>query len=403
MLPGLKRNPRILDLSRTVNRLPESSEPFVFHRSKRREASSAPSYTNSSQEDQSVDSPMVDLGEEEERGPEESDFDSESDGGAGVEIEIEVQGHSEDEDEQGDPENEPTGLESEESAQPTNERLEIDEVEGQELDGDYNAYLEEDDSHDDDTSDSESHALVDDGDDAENEGTEDSISFTSFYSGESICGNEPQYIHKEDALCNDLPCPILHTSVRNIYLLQPSNKSLAPGPNVPPMIGLANPLRQSIQQDFEYLRMFERLNMCTAIPALGVVVCASQKGRALVLALTKIPSALPLLTNILSPASQAERGQMTYAMRAECILPFANQEKENRRPFAPLHGIAAGPVQGSDGVGGRREGMGMGEGRRRWRLMMMYQDHSVLSYEISRRSKKIDSEDGEIDVESLVV
>lgn len=61
-------------------------------------------------------------------------------------------------------------------------------------------------------------------------------------------------------------------------------------------------------------------------------------------------------------------------MRVECILPFAEQEKANHRPFMPLHGLAASPLQGCE-VGGTPV---------RWRLMMMYQDHSILSYEISR-------------------
>ena len=131
--------------------------------------------------------------------------------------------------------------------------------------------------------------------------------------------------------------------------------------------------------------------MCTSIPALGVIVCASQKGRALVLGLTKVPSAARLLYEVMSDAPPATRGQTTYTMRVECILPFATQERVNQRPFAPLHGIATAPMQGSDGIS-----------QRRWRLMMMYQDHSVLSYEICRRPRREDGAGG-VDVDSLVV
>lgn len=69
--------------------------------------------------------------------------------------------------------------------------------------------------------------------------------------------------------------------------------------------------------------------------------------------------------------------------RTTCVLTMTIQD--NKRPFAPLHGIATGPVQGAD--------------HKRWRLMMMYQDHSILSYELCRRSAR----DSAVDVASLVV
>jgi len=41
-------------------------------------------------------------------------------------------------------------------------------------------------------------------------------------------------------------------------------------------------------------------------------------------------------------------------------------------------GLAAGPVQGYLGP---KRGL---EGPRKWRIMLLYRDHSVLSYEIGR-------------------
>jgi hypothetical protein len=222
-------------------------------------------------------------------------------------------------------------------------------------------------------------------DESEGENTEDSIPASAFYSGERICGNVPGFVRSTN-LCEDLPCPILHTSIRNVYLLQPSQQRHGQNePFLPPMVGLAAPLRQSIQAEYRMLNMFDRLSMHAYIPTLGVVVLASQKGRAIVLSLTRV------LQNMKYPVEiDPKLGIKTnYAMRTECILPFESQEKSGQRPFSPLHGIAVGPIQGTENV--------RNEAKRRWRLIMMFQDHSLLTYEI-RRTKTAD-----IGIEELVV
>lgn len=200
--------------------------------------------------------------------------------------------------------------------------------------------------------------------DAEDEGTEDSISFSALYGGKRVFGNQPYFYHNQ-GLCNDLPCPILHASVKNIYLLQPSNQQHAVGPFSPPMVGMANPLRPVGPGGMEYYEMFDRMNMTAYIPTLGVVVIASQKGRAVVVALTKLSRMAHYPAEM-----QGQRRKTNYAMRIERILPLACQEVVRERPFMPLLGIATAPVQGA--------------GHKRWRLVMMYQDHSVFSYEIAR-------------------
>lgn len=222
-------------------------------------------------------------------------------------------------------------------------------------------------------------------DDSEGENTEDSIPAAAYYNGERICGNVPGFVRSTN-LCEDLPCPVLHASIRNVYLLQPSQQRHGPDqPFLPPMVGLAAPLRQSIQAEYRMLNMFDRLSMHAYIPTLGVVILASQKGRAIVLSLTRV------LQNMKYPVEiDPKLGVKTnYAMRTECILPFRSQEKEGQRPFSPLHGIAVGPIQGTENV--------KNEAKKRWRLMMMFQDHSLLTYEI-RRTKAAD-----VGVEELVV
>ncbi|SMR59255.1 unnamed protein product [Zymoseptoria tritici ST99CH_1E4] len=171
-------------------------------------------------------------------------------------------------------------------------------------------------------------------------------------------------------------CPILHTSFRSAYLLQPSQDK---GCSIsPPTVTFRDVLRQVVPHDHSMLNAFERLNMTAYIPSLGVVILASQKGRAVVLTLTKVKKSSKYPEHL---QHSAYHTKTDYAMRVEHILPFAEQEKRGERPFMPLLGIAAGPMQGTEDLPAERQ---------RWRFMMYYCDHSVLSYEISR-SKGRDS------------
>ncbi|KAF2209170.1 hypothetical protein CERZMDRAFT_70319 [Cercospora zeae-maydis SCOH1-5] len=224
--------------------------------------------------------------------------------------------------------------------------------------------------------------------DGDDEGTEDSISFRSLYDGRRIYGNTPRAAYAERSVCDGLPCPILHCSVRNVYLLQPQLTRKTDGYLEAPTVGFTNALHQFVQGEHAWLNAFERLNMHCYIPAVGVVVLASQKGRAMILSLTKISK------HAHYPAEMRDghvETKTNYAMRIEHIVPFDSQEQALERPFQPLHGIAASPIQ----QGTPR----LLEDQRRWRLMLMYADHSILSYEISRRA----SRDSAVDIGSVVV
>lgn len=229
------------------------------------------------------------------------------------------------------------------------------------------------DSQDDVSSIDSASAMIvdDDDDDLDGEGTEDTTPSNAFYGGERICGNHPRFA-KLVPFCDRLPCPILHASVRNLYMLQPTTQA-GDIPHRPPFVGFAAPLKQSVQAVYRGLNMFERLNLAVYMPELGAVAIASQKGRVLVLALTK------LNRSVKYPKEFERLGSRTnYALRVEAILPTIAQEKENLRPFAPLHGIAAAPMQGDEAVSSLRK---------RWRLLLMYQDHTVLSYELARKAE----------------
>ncbi|TKA83096.1 hypothetical protein B0A55_00947 [Friedmanniomyces simplex] len=337
-LPGLKSGGRVWDLSDTVDRVPNNSPVFAYNKLQARGSSRSARRWRTRDDDRALAESMQTPANEDEVSNTRSRREV---------TEVIVQ---------------------ELAAQAAEELVNDDAMS---TDSEYDAEAGSVEYIDNDV------ALVEDDADPEDEGTEDSISYAAMYGGRRIFGNQPYFYH-QNGICDDLPCPILHASVKNVYLLQPSKQKLHTGAFSPPVVGLANPLRQAVQSHFSYLNMFDRLNMNAYIPALGVVVLASQKGRAAVLALTKLKAG----SSTRYPAEVRESlgpPKTNYAMRVECVLPFAHQEMKNQRPFAPLHGIAVGPIQGTEGLR---------DGRKRWRLLMMYQDHSVFSYEIKRRDMR---------------
>ncbi|GFF40179.1 uncharacterized WD repeat-containing protein C27B12.05 [Aspergillus udagawae] len=114
--------------------------------------------------------------------------------------------------------------------------------------------------------------------------------------------------------------PILHFSQTDIRLLP---HPLAPQPSV--VCGA--PLRQPFTRPIVSIRACDRFNMVKCIPEHGIVVAASQKGRAAVIALT-----------------QSEETGLSF--RVDWIVPFESQEKFGERPLVPLLGMSVSPIQG---------------------------------------------------------
>lgn len=385
VLPKVHRSGEIWDLSNTARRLEEYAEPFMprpWNAGLQGDGGAAVLLESS---DALLEHGSPDLTFDVDLSDSIEYADSSDDGGADVDIEIDMREEIDD-DEAG-------GIEVEINDDPMHMN-EDDDTDYQTAEEDEVEELNESNPE---ASDLHANHLigevpVSDAEDPDDEGTEDTISYTSFYSGESIVGNDPRFVHPTTTLCDGLPCPVLHASIRNVYLLQPPRKMQRGDANdsttafQPPMLGLANPLKQPIHLVFGHLRDFERLNMNVSIPSLGIVILASQKGRVLVLSLTKIT---PSTTVPPSLADFSCQDKSVYGMKIEAILPFAEQERQNLRSGYPLHGIAASPLQGTNGKKGRR-----------WRLLMMYQDHSILSYELSRRNVTGDSG---VDVGTVVV
>ncbi|KAN0077477.1 CRT10 domain containing protein [Elaphomyces granulatus] len=87
------------------------------------------------------------------------------------------------------------------------------------------------------------------------------------------------------------------------------------------------PLSQTFALDVSTNIVYERLNMVKYIPEHGLVVAATQRGRAAIISLAEVPS----------------KGRV---FRINWIVPLQSQEKYGERPLVPLLGMAVGPVQG---------------------------------------------------------
>ena len=128
---------------------------------------------------------------------------------------------------------------------------------------------------------------------------------------------------------------------------------------------------------------FDRLNMIHQIPSLGIVAIASQVGRVALLTMTKMKKQIDGMPSLLG-------------FRAEHILPFKSQEDRGERPEVPLLGMAIGPLQGH-GIENHTPGVDgptavKVETDTRYRLLLIYCDHTVLSYDIGRRNGMSDFE-----------
>lgn len=120
-----------------------------------------------------------------------------------------------------------------------------------------------------------------------------------------------------------------------------------------------------------FFRASSRLNMVTYVPELSIVVLGSQIGRVLILTPTK-----------LAKPEAAQEGFWHHGLRLEWVLPRESEETQPKASRRPLHGLAIGPIQEDHGVGGTY--VERGPTPRRFRLMLHYRNHEILTYEIAR-------------------
>ena len=131
-------------------------------------------------------------------------------------------------------------------------------------------------------------------------------------------------------------------------------------------------LRQLLPSSSHHLQHVERLNMIAQIPELGVVLVGNQQGRVGVLTMTR----------------WEEKRLDGY--RIEFILPLKSDEEKGWRPRKELMGMAVGPVQGCEESEGRESPRVGSRQPRRFRLLLVYGNHTILSYEISRPEVEAD-------------
>ncbi|KAF2855153.1 hypothetical protein T440DRAFT_386704 [Plenodomus tracheiphilus IPT5] len=160
--------------------------------------------------------------------------------------------------------------------------------------------------------------------------------------------------------------PCLVATKQEIYLIQrpcPSSR-LHPPESI---ITMRHPIHPGNLDPL--LAPSDRLCYLTQIPELGIFIVASPVGRAAVFSM-----------NFTKVASTSEP---EYGFSLEYILPFDrdNDTELVNVPNARLVGLAVAPVQGKC-TEQRQES----RQSRRWRLLMYYTDHTVLSFELSKRS-----------------
>jgi hypothetical protein len=167
---------------------------------------------------------------------------------------------------------------------------------------------------------------------------------------------EPELVTQEDidmdARKNILPdgSAILRTFKHDIELIPPTKGILR---TVLEGI-MSHPLRNPPHRPIDPINIaMDRMNLLQYIQPLSLVVVGSQKGDVALLTLTRMPDEC------------SNRGPVT-TFRLDHLLPFKDHIQQTR---PPLVGLASSPVPGAKG---------------RWRLILHYLDHSILSYELWR-------------------
>ena len=196
------------------------------------------------------------------------------------------------------------------------------------------------------------------------------------YKGSALYVRGLSGILEEDA--NEPADPILMTNPRNITLFQrsASMSRIASGPQAP-TIWIEEPLKQEMPDMWlPRFQAWDQIKLTLQIPELGVILAGSGAGRVAVMSLHQLHP---------NPFCLEDPRQPVYTMRLDHILPRQSQEVRGERPVFPLVGLTASPVQGMESAeGGQGKG---GGGVRRWRILMLYVEGTMLSYELTRRSR----------------
>lgn len=171
------------------------------------------------------------------------------------------------------------------------------------------------------------------------------------------------------------PCLII--TKEDIFLFQRPFCTLAY--YLDPIITMRKPLHfpeNRFGWEGQALPSHDRLSFSTQIPELGIFIVATPDGRAGIFSLTQ--------------SKQPDQPSPIYGFQLEYVLPFSkDNDKEvwGSGSYARLVGVAVGPVQGmfdqSQSTAETTGGASVPRPRR-WRLLMYFWDHTVVSYELSK-------------------
>lgn len=191
--------------------------------------------------------------------------------------------------------------------------------------------------------------------------------------------------------------PLVVINPRSISLFQ-SSLSMTPAASGVkyPTIWIDNPLRQEMPEHWAHqFNAIDQMKLSVQIPDLGVLLVGSAAGRVAVFSLHQLHP---------NPFHEDPR-RPVHTMRLDHILPLESQEHRNERPLTVLIGLSASPVQGHahtiDADGGHEDVEASDNRSRRWRILMLYRDQTMLSYELTRVSRSHEARKAE--VEELVV
>ncbi|ODA79571.1 hypothetical protein RJ55_05165 [Drechmeria coniospora] len=146
-------------------------------------------------------------------------------------------------------------------------------------------------------------------------------------------------------------------------------RSFSPGSHPRSEYGVFCPEAMTMDQDMaratrSLFYATTRLSMVAHLPEISLVIIGSPIGRVLLVTPTQLPR--PVAWRV---------GVVQHGFRVDWVLPRRSDEQNHRKTLRPLHGMAVGPVQ---------EGGDRTSAPRRYRLMLHYRNHDILTYEISR-------------------
>lgn len=226
---------------------------------------------------------------------------------------------------------------------------------------------------------------------------------------------------EDKPLCSSLPCPILVLATHSVALLQPIGHEAdaqvsdahLPVVHINNAFDVSKPYhRDEVKPQYQDRNAADRTCFQVEIPSLGALIVGNQKGPVVVFSLVKECADLDLDPPCNGLGDMGEErvkasDRTVYGMSMEYRLPRVEDDEDavldedmgmtriltgklesddGRKVSRAQHllhdihgevvklvGLSVGPMQGT---------MHLPDDQKRWRMMLMYSDHSVWSYEI---------------------